>query len=85
MVIGHVAAGRSTMIGHLICKCGGIDKRKLPPIEKEAIQFWQRIIDTPGHRDFIKNMITGTSSRDPGVLVIDATRGGFEAGICDQG
>ncbi|KAE9079630.1 hypothetical protein PF010_g22690, partial [Phytophthora fragariae] len=29
VVIGHVDAGKSTTTGHLIYKCGGIDKRTI--------------------------------------------------------
>merc|ERR1712236_38800 len=43
------------------------------------------IIDAPGHRDFIKNMITGTSQADCGVLIIAAGVGEFEAGISKNG
>jgi len=36
VVIGHVDAGKSTSTGHLIYKCGGIDKRTIEKFEKEA-------------------------------------------------
>jgi len=121
VVIGHVDAGKSTATGHLIYKCGGIDKRTIEKFEKEAaemgkasfkyawvldklkaerergitidIALWKfespksvfTIIDAPGHRDFIKNMITGTSQADAAILVIASGQGEFEAGISKEG
>jgi len=43
------------------------------------------IIDAPGHRDFIKNMITGTSQADAAVLMIAGAEGEFESGFSKQG
>ena len=121
VVIGHVDSGKSTTTGHLIYKCGGIDKRVIEKFEKEAtemgkgsfkyawvldklkaerergitidISLWKfetekyycTIIDAPGHRDFIKNMITGTSQADCAVLMIASPQGEFEAGISKDG
>merc|ERR1712243_6453 len=47
--------------------------------------FYVTIIDAPGHRDFIKNMITGTSQADCGVLIVASGVGEFEAGISKDG
>ena len=121
VVIGHVDAGKSTSTGHLIYKCGGIDKRTIEKFEKESseagkssfkyawvldklkaerergitidISLWKfetekyffTIIDAPGHRDFIKNMITGTSQADVALLMIASPPGEFEAGISKDG
>jgi len=39
------------------------------------------VIDAPGHRDFVKNMITGASQADGAILFCSSRRGEFEAGI----
>ena len=51
----------------------------------ETEKYNYTIIDAPGHRDFVKNMITGTSQADVAILVIASKPGEFEAGISDDG
>jgi len=44
-------------------------------------KYHYTIVDAPGHKDYIKNMITGSGCADAGLILVPAEKGGFEAAI----
>ena len=43
VVMGHVGSGKSTSTGHMVYKCGGIDKRTIEKFEKQAMDMGKGI------------------------------------------
>src|SRR6185503_7971574 len=75
VVVGHVDHGKSTLVGRLLHDTDSLPDGKLDQLRKISDKRRYVIIDAPGHKEFLRNMVTGASRAEAAVLVIDAKQG----------